>query len=40
MTSSQQQINSIFNDVAENILSDNVLNRAVDLLKEMGQKAK
>ena len=40
MTNSEGQINTIFNDVAESILSDNVLNRAVELLKEMGQQAR
>ena len=39
VASSEQQIKSIFSDVAENILSDNVLNRAVNLLKEMRQRA-
>lgn len=34
MTNSQQQISSIFNDVGEKMMSDEVLNRAVDLLKE------
>ena len=40
MTNSQQQINSIFNDVGEKMMDNEVLNRAVDLLKEIGQKAK
>ena len=40
LANSQQQINSILNDIGENIMSDEVLNHAVVLLKEMGQKAK
>lgn len=37
MTNSDQQINSIFNNIGENMMSDAVLNRAVDLLKETAE---
>ena len=40
MTNSQQQINSVFNNVGEKMMGNEVLNRAVDLLKEIGQKVK
>ena len=39
MTNTQESIAITFNNIAEILLNDDVLNRAVELLKEMGREA-